>query len=120
MNWSLIFSRDGLTIIGAIYGLICGLLIGSKQVFAILYDSNYIDANDWKNSKENKLDPATRLNLGVAGGLFFTIGIIFVVLLFMGVGKGKDDSMAISTGALAFTVIGGLILYIAIVGKRAT
>lgn len=114
-------SQDTLTIIGAIFGLICGIWVGAQNIYAALYDHNFIDANAWKESEQNKMSPAMRLNVGIVGLLFLTIGVVTMVLYVCGVGEGsQDDRMALSSGAFIGTFFGVLILYNVIRGKIAT
>lgn len=110
---------DTFTVIGLIFGAICGGLAGHPYVFTKLVNSNLFGQKDLKDNPYNKLDSSTRWILGLVGGFFFIFGIIMLVVLFTTDFKpGTDDKIAVQTGAFAGIVIGGLVLVPAITGKR--
>lgn len=109
---------DTFTIIGLIFGAICGCIIGRSLLYYMLVKSNLFGHEDELDNPYNQLDSKTRWTLGLIGGFFFIFGVImFVLMLTMVFTPASEDKFVVQTGAFGGIVIGGLVLVPAITGK---
>lgn len=104
--------RDIVTVIGGIFGLICGILIGHHRIYYYMNQSNTLGDEEGRPNKERKPQP-----VAIVVGLFFVIVGALVGIFASDLGTNASNGtsagtlyifagFAIFIGAAAF--IGGI------------
>lgn len=114
-------AQDISTIIGLVFGIICGVTLGRYDIYRRLNKTNLLQDNIY-DDPSNQMSMAERFNIGAVGGLFFIIGLCCVVIPIVMSFASMDfeeQNVIIVFGFLAMGM-GGLVLYPAITGKRVS
>lgn len=102
-------TRIILAIIGAVFGILCGLISGKYNIYYILNKSNTISYNSNPEHEPPKQDTAGKIFGSMIGFLFMIAGIIMLVV---NITPAKDDFETYGTllaFAIFLTLFGGFI-----------